>query len=75
VEWSQPEPRRQALCATNGRVREVIQFLWRVLKNHSGSHILNIWNLFLLLFDYYCSFVSPEVGKYLIIFNFTGADN
>lgn len=34
VEWSEPESRRQAVCAADGRAGEVTQAPWRSTENY-----------------------------------------
>ena len=51
MEWSQPEPRRRAVCAEEGRAREVPQ-VGGVQKIMSESQNLDIELLILLKFDF-----------------------
>ncbi|KAL6054255.1 hypothetical protein STEG23_008471 [Scotinomys teguina] len=38
VEWNQPEPRRQAVCAADGRARDVTEALWSSPNDVSPSN-------------------------------------
>ena len=51
VEWSQPEPRRQAVCVAEGGAGEVTQVLWRSPEGMSGSFhwTVGIWFCFDLI--------------------------
>jgi hypothetical protein len=78
VEWSQPEPRRQAVCAAEGRAGEVAQTPWGSLEDHEWVQdnwtlcCLYCWDL--LGSDRLCpgSSLLKKVFNLILIF-FTGA--
>jgi hypothetical protein len=58
VEWSQPEPRGQAVCAAEGRAGEMTQSLWRSPKYYECILDITWLEFALLCFDCDRAFIS-----------------
>lgn len=72
MEWSQPEPTRQAVYIAGGGAREVVQAHWSNLENHEWIHTLDNESITQLGFGFCFDlieivpwFFSLEIQKHL----------
>lgn len=75
MEWSQPEPTRQAVYIAGGGAREVVQAHWSNLENHEWIHTLDNESITQLGFGFCFDlieivlwFFSLEIQKHLFFF-------